>query len=88
MNSDYFFVRAGLNVRIIDDEAVIVDKESGDVHQLNSTASFIWQQFDGKTSTETIIDAVVEHFDVPAEVAERDVNAVISNFRDLNLLSE
>ncbi|NOY67527.1 MAG: PqqD family protein, partial [Gammaproteobacteria bacterium] len=42
--------RSDLSVRIVDNEAVIVDKDSGDVHQLNPTANYIWDCFDGHTA--------------------------------------
>lgn len=78
----------GLNIRTIDDEVVVVDKDSGDVHQLNPTASFIWQLCDGKTTRDAIITSVVDHYGITYTVAEKDVDLVIDDLKNLNLLSE
>ena len=78
--------RADLKVRTVDGEAVVLDKESGTVHHLNATASFIWSQMDGRTSTAQLVERVAAEFEVDAEVASRDVNGLIKQFQALHLL--
>jgi hypothetical protein len=73
-------------VRTVDGEAVVLDKESGTVHHLNSTASFIWSQLDGRTSTPQLVERVAAKFDVDSEIASRDVNGLIAQFQALHLL--
>jgi len=78
--------RPGLNIRVIDEEVVIVDIDSGDVHQLNPTASFIWQQCDGKTTFEQIVSSVVAHYEISQAQAGQDVASVVDDLQKLNLL--
>ena len=69
-------------------ETLVLDDQQGRVHQLNSTASFIWKRCDGKTTIQQIVNALIDNFDVELEVARRDVTEVVAKLRSLNLLSE
>jgi hypothetical protein len=80
-------VRPDLMVRTVDGEAVLLDRSGGRVHQLNGTASFVWSRLDGRTSPHDVAAAVAEVFDVAPETAIRDVNALLDQFRTLNLLA-
>jgi hypothetical protein len=55
--------RAGLLAREVDGEVVILDRETGDVHRLNATASFIWNQCDGKTTAAEIAARLAATFE-------------------------
>ena len=72
----------------IDGESVILDNSGGLIHQLNSTASFVWQHCDASSSIETIANILVQNYSVSIEDAIKDVSAVIMNFKDTNLLIE
>ena len=80
--------RDGLNIRSVDEEMVIMDKSSGDIHQLNPTASFIWSLCDGKMTREMVIEAVTEHYGITNTEAEKDVGHIITELKKLNLLTE
>jgi len=79
--------RPDLTVRTVDGEAVLLDRSGGRVHQLNVTASFVWSRLDGRTPPHDVVAAVAETFDVKTETAARDVNALLDQFRTLNLLA-
>jgi len=56
------------------------------VHQLNQTASFIWERLDGKTPVNAIARMLADCFDVDLKTAESDVAKATSQLRRLNLL--
>lgn len=88
MESEIPTRRSGLNVREIEQEVVIVDIDSGDVHQLNPTASFIWGLCDGNSSIESISSQFSGHYGISEEQATEDVVTVMQEFRQLNLLEK
>jgi hypothetical protein len=58
--------------RIVDDEAVIVLADEGQVQVLNEVGTRIWQLADGTRTIREIIDTVVAEFQVGPEEAEQD----------------
>jgi coenzyme PQQ synthesis protein D (PqqD) len=78
--------RPGLQARLVDDEMVVLDLASGQVHHLNHTASFIWSRFDGKASVAQIGEMVAQEFEVDPGVAARDVGEVAQRLRGSGLL--
>ena len=78
--------RFDLTRQTINGEAVILDRRSQQIHQLNETGSFIWDKCDGATSVSEIIRSVTEQFDAEHDVATADVNRAVEELRDLGLL--
>jgi len=78
--------RADLNFRAVDQEMVILDRASGLIHRLNSTASCLWDQCDGSSTTESIVERFARAFEIEPASAERDVIKVLSEMKELNLL--
>jgi len=78
--------RPELNIRNVDQETVIVDKNTGEVHQLNPTASYIWDQFDGSTTIDRVITSLSNEFNIDADQASVDVNTVVRQLQELKLL--
>lgn len=78
--------RADVIFQDVDGDSLILDKSGGLIHQLNATASFIWQNCDGINSIESISNILVENYSVVEQDAQRDVLAVIANFKELSLL--
>lgn len=72
----------------MDGEMLVLDDQNGFIHQLNQTASFVWQQCDGKSSMMEIVRRLADEFDVEDDVATRDVADIIKKLRDLKLLCE
>jgi PqqD family protein of HPr-rel-A system len=65
---------------------VVLDKHGGKVHQLNTTASYVWGRCDGQQTEAEIADDLAAEFDVEPAKAVSDVGAVIGQFRELGLL--
>ena len=79
--------RRDLVTRVIEGETVILDRMAEKVHRLNATASYIWTVCDGHTAHD-ITASLLLQFDAPAETVLRDVDATLSEFRRLGLVSE
>ena len=78
--------REDIHTRVVDEEVVILDRQQNLIHQLNGTATYIWDCCDGSTSLQEIAIQFAEAFDVPQEIATRDLMVVIQQFCDLHLL--
>jgi PqqD family protein of HPr-rel-A system len=74
--------------REVDDGVLILDTESAEIHQLNSTASFIWSRCDEVASAEEIAALLAKEFSIDEDVAARDVLEILSRLRALNLVVE
>lgn len=81
-----FRQRSGLSVRLVDGEVVILDREAQRIHQLNSTASFVWNRLDGRCDLAAVARELSLSFDVTEDVASRDVARIVEELRDLELV--
>lgn len=54
----------------------------------NATANFILEQLQRETTTEQIVEAVLEHYDAKREQVEADVNRVTELLRKEGFLDE
>ena len=77
--------RSDLSERTVEGETVILDRASGQIHHLNSTASFVWNRCDG-ASTHAIAEQLAQAFHVSPAIAEKDVIALLSALKKVNLL--
>jgi len=75
-----------LNIRVVDGETVVFDRREELIHQLNLTAGYIWDRCDGKSSVVKITNQFPKAFDVDSKTAGKDVDAIVSQLRSLNLL--
>ena len=78
--------RSDVNSRLIDGETVVLDRSANRIHQLNQTASFIWDRCDGARSAREIADQLVEAFEVDRQTAETSVKMTLQQFEQLGLL--
>ena len=83
---DYPKQRDDIHTRVVEGEAVLLDRQKDLIHQLNSTATHVWNCCDGCTSLTEIATQLAEAFDVPKEIATQDLTTVIQQFHDLHLL--
>ena len=79
--------RSDVVVREIEDEILVLDGQSGKVHQFNPTAGFIWACCDGESSVIDITSRLAAEYNVPAASVAPDVASTIGKFQELGLLS-
>ena len=80
--------RQDLNYRTIDGETLILNREHGRLHQLNPTASFIWDCCDGNSKLAEIVERLAGAYEVDSNTARKDVEEILSNLRRSNLLEK
>jgi hypothetical protein len=78
--------RLDVKSRLVDGEMVVLDQQAGVIHQLNPTASFIWERCDGQSTLTDIAQQLAHAFEVDSHIAIRDVNAMIGQLEALHLL--
>jgi Coenzyme PQQ synthesis protein D (PqqD) len=78
--------RTDVNVRMIDGEVVVLDRQAGLIHQLNQTASYIWDRCDGQSTVAELADQLAVAFDVDANTAVHDVATLIVQLHRLGLI--
>lgn len=78
--------RADVTTRDVNGETLILDRKYEDVHQLNKSASYVWQCCDGRISTYEIAMAMAKDFSIDLDVAEKDVADLITKLAALGLL--
>ena len=78
--------RSDLVVRLVDDEAVILDRDAENVHRLNITATAIWSHCDGQASSQAIAERVAAAFGRTVDEVLPDVVDAVERFRVLGLL--
>ena len=67
----------------VGDEAVVANA----LIRMNSTGAFIWRLLsEGDYTEEQLIEAMLEEYDVPREIAERDIRAFIVKITEAGLL--
>lgn len=77
--SSCVFERKDIPWRVIEEEAVLVNVDRGDVVQLNETSAFIWSHMDGEKKVQDIVDCICNEFEVNKEEAEKDTAEFINN---------
>lgn len=70
----------------LDGETILYDPRSGQVHQLNASATLIWALCDGTRPIAAISDAVAATYQLPPAEAEADVSTLIADLHAADLL--
>ena len=79
--------KEGLLVREVDGEVLVLDTDSDRIHQLNVSASFIWNQLATGAPAEEIAKRLAIEFDVDNDIAYRDVSAILREFLALGFVT-
>ena len=80
-------VAQGVIWRLIDNGAVLVSPESGDVRVLNDVGTTIWQLIDGKNNVGQIEAYLQEKYNVPLSKLRADLDAFFTELSQRNLLT-
>lgn len=78
--------RDDLILRRVQRELLLLDAEFNQIHQLNETASFIWDKWEQNPNAVEIANLLAQEFDVGEHMALNDVSTIVSRLRELNLL--
>jgi hypothetical protein len=62
----------------VEDEAVLLDVERASWVGVNRSGTLLWSMLAGGTSRTAMVDALCEHWSVPREQAEHDVDAFVA----------
>lgn len=77
--------KLGLPWQHIEGQALILNPEMHEAHELNEVASFVWSELDGETQLSSIIDKIALEFEVIDEEVSADVLSLAKSFIDLEL---
>lgn len=78
--------RADLAYRMVGGEAVVVAPAVSQVHELNPTASFIWERCTGNIPGSEVLEALLTEFEVDPKAAHKDVRSILLQFHELKLI--
>lgn len=78
---------AGMIVREVDSEVLILDTVSNHIHQLNETASIVWRMRREGSAAPDIAAVLAQDFAIDEAQALADVHDVLQRLESLNLLS-
>lgn len=78
--------RPDLSIRVVDGEVVVLDRKREKIHQLNSTASFVWNRLAGDVDLTEVARALARSYDVEESAALSDVRRIVEELRELGLL--
>lgn len=82
----HYRLSARVLCRIIEDEAVLLDLDSGQYYGLNSVGTRIWQLVGAGHPLPAICDLLVQEFQVSKEGAAVDVPAFVGTLLEKRLL--
>ena len=72
--------------QVVEGEIVVLDKASGLIHQLNSTAGTIWKACDGKADADNIAAQIAKQYDIDIESAKADVETTLKQLEQQKLV--
>lgn len=72
--------------RQLDDNAVIVSPESGEVRVLNGVGTAIWRMLIEEHSVTDIVTYLTDHYQVTTAEAERDVTIFLHELQNRDLI--
>ena len=80
--------RTGVQSRLVEGEMIVPYREHDLIHQLNKTATFIWEHCDGQQSAAEIANAVSENFEVDEATAIKEVIETLEKLQNLQLIGD
>lgn len=73
--------------RVLDDNAVLVSPQGGQVTILNEIGTKIWSLIDGQNSGSDIADHLVQQYDVTITQAQQDVETFLTKLDERGLIT-
>lgn len=73
--------------RVLDDNAVLVSPQGGQVTILNGVGTKIWSLIDGQNSVKDIARHLVDQYDVSIQQAQQDVEQFLTKLDSRGLIT-
>jgi hypothetical protein len=70
----------------VDGEMVLLDMESENYFGLDEVGTAIWQEMQEKETLQEVFEALLEQYEVEAEVLERDLSDFVEKLLDSGLV--
>lgn len=80
-------ISSDVTVQHVGDETLVLDLNSGQIHQLNVTAAWILSRCNGENSLESIVNDFAKHFSLDSETATSDVAVTIEQLMQVNVIN-
>jgi PqqD family protein of HPr-rel-A system len=77
----------GLPFQKLDEETIVVDPRSREVHLLNETAARIWELLASPRSLDELVATLGEEYDAPAGELRPEIEELLSGFQDKGLVA-
>lgn len=74
-------------VQQVEDQAVLLDIESGEYFALNDVGKSVWDLCDGTRTVAEVADAICSGYDVMEEVALTDTSSLLEALAGVGLVS-
>ena len=77
----------GLPYQKLEEETIVVDPRTREVHLLNDTAARIWELLASARSLDELAETLGEEYDVPADELRAGVAELLAGLHDKGLLA-
>lgn len=77
---------AEVAAKVVEGEAILINLTNGMYYSMDSVGGFIWSLIEGKHDLEAISAAVAQRYDVAADTAKQDVEALTQQLLDEKLV--
>ena len=87
-------IKKGYRLRPLGKEYILVAEglealDANTMVSMNATAAFLWEAVEGKTfDAETLVQRLLEEYDVDSERAEKDVEALLQTWRKADIIED
>jgi len=71
---------------LVEEEAIIINENTGSYYSLNDTGTLFWQYLDGERTIADCAGLIAEEYDVEAGVVEADLLELAEEFHKEGLL--
>jgi PqqD family protein of HPr-rel-A system len=77
----------GLPFQTLEEETIVVDPKTREVHLLNDTAARVWELLASAQSVDELAAALGEEYDAPPDELRAGVEELLRGLRDKGLLA-
>lgn len=75
-----------ITAQAVEDETLLLDVAGNNIHQLNATASLVWDNCNGDTDEEQLVRIMLEHYTVEPAIARTDVRNILNQLLALKAI--